>query len=198
MYLIMHFFVEPVATSLEGFLSGVLSSMKDINRVSLGALLGAMMATDLGGFINKCAYHFGTASIAIGDTDFMAAVMVGGMVPPIGIALSMIFFRSHFTAAERNRGPATLIMGLAFITEGAIPFAITDFAHTFMSSVLGSAVAGGLSCYFGCTLVAPHGGIFVFPVVGNLPFYLLSLAIGSLVTAVALGSMKPVVEEEAW
>ena len=198
MYLIMHFFIEPVATSLEGFLSGVLSSMKDINRVSLGALLGAMMATDLGGFINKCAYHFGTASIATGDTDFMAAVMVGGMVPPIGIALSMIFFRSHFTVAERNRGPATLIMGLAFITEGAIPFAITDFAHTFMSSVLGSAVAGGLSCYFGCTLVAPHGGIFVFPVVGNLPFYLLSLAIGSLVTAVALGSMKPVVEEEAW
>ena len=156
----------------------------------LGITLGAMMATDMGGPFNKAAYVFGTAAITSGNYDIMAAVMVGGMVPPIAIALSTTFFKSRWTDEERKSGLTNYIMGLSFITEGAIPYAAADPIRVIPSCMIGAGVAGGLSMAFNCTLMAPHGGIFVFAVVGNWPMYLLSLAIGSVVGMLLLAVLK--------
>ena len=156
----------------------------------LGIVLGAMMSIDMGGPFNKAAYVFGTAAIASGNYDVMAAVMIGGMVPPIAIALATTFFRNRFNEEERKSGPVNYIMGLSFITEGAIPYAASDPLRVIPSCMVGAGVAGGLSMLFNCTLMAPHGGIFVFAVVGNWPMYLLSLAIGSVVGMLLLGLLK--------
>ncbi|MDY3746267.1 MAG: fructose-specific PTS transporter subunit EIIC, partial [Lachnospiraceae bacterium] len=142
----------------------------------------------------KAAYVFGTASIAAGNYDIMAAVMIGGMVPPCAIALATILFKNKFTKAERESGPTNFIMGLAFITEGAIPFAASDPLHVLPSCIIGSAAAGALSMAFGCTLMAPHGGIFVVPVVGNPWMYLVALIVGTVVGALLLGILKKKVE----
>ena len=153
-------------------------------------ILGGMMAIDMGGPFNKAAYVFGTAAIAAGNYDIMAAVMVGGMTPPCAIALASLLFRDKFTKEEREAGPTNFIMGLAFITEGAIPFAASDPIHVLPSCIVGSAVAGAISMFFNCTLMAPHGGIFVFPVVGNALMYLVALVAGTLISAVLLGVLK--------
>lgn len=190
MYFLMLFLIDPVASAFDALLTSALVSLRSGSRAVLGAACGALMATDMGGPINKAAYHFGTAAIESGSYDIMASVMVGGMVPPCGIALCMLFFGGKFTDAERDQGVATLFMGLSFITEGAIPFLLTDVFRVIPSCMLGSAVAGALSELFGCTLMAPHGGIFVFPLVGNAHLYALSLIAGSLVTALVLGLLK--------
>ena len=153
------------------------------------------MAIDMGGPVNKAAYVFGTASIAAGNYNIMAAVMIGGMVPPIAIALATIFFKNKFTAEERKAGPTNFIMGLSFITEGAIPFAASDPLHVLPACAVGSAVAGGLSMAFGCTLMAPHGGIFVVPTIGNPLMYLVALVIGSFIACGLLGLLKKKVSE---
>lgn len=190
MYLLMMLLIDPAASAFDAWLTTLLHGIENGSHTVLGAVCGAMMATDMGGPINKAAYHFGTASIAAGSPDIMAAVMVGGMVPPCGIALSMLAFRRRFSDAERDQLAATLFMGLSFITEGAIPFVITDIIRVIPSCMVGSAVAGALSAGFGCTLVAPHGGIFVLPVIGNAPAFCVALLSGSIVTALALGLLK--------
>lgn len=190
--------INPIVGALNAWISGVLTSMSTGSIVFLGVLLGAMMATDMGGPLNKAAYVFGTAALANqNETGYMimAAVMIGGMVPPIAIALATIFFKKKFTAAERKSGPVNFIMGLCFITEGAIPFAAADPLHVIPSLMVGSGVAGALSMAFKCTLMAPHGGIFVFPVVGNVFMYLVSLLIGSAVGCVLLGILKKDAEQ---
>lgn len=153
------------------------------------------MAIDMGGPFNKAAYVFGTAAIAAGNYDIMAAVMIGGMTPPCGIALATLLFKNKFTKEQRETGPTNFIMGLAFITEGAIPFAASDPLHVLPACMIGSGVAGALSMIFNCTLMAPHGGIFVFPVVGNALMYLVALAAGTIVTAALLGVFKKNIEE---
>jgi PTS system fructose-specific IIC component len=192
MYLTMAFIIEPFASAFDALLTGMLTALLPGDRTLLGAVCGAMMATDMGGPINKAAYHFGTASIAAGSPEIMAAVMVGGMVPPCGIALCMLLFRKRFTEGEYDLAPSTFIMGLAFITEGALPFVLTDFLRVIPSCMVGSALAGALSMVFGCTLMAPHGGIFVFPVVGSPLLYVVALAAGSLLCALVLGLLKSV------
>lgn len=190
--------INPIVGALNAFISGVLTSMSTGSIVFLGLLLGGMMATDMGGPLNKAAYVFGTAALANqNETGYMimAAVMVGGMVPPIAIALATIFFKKKFTPAERKSGPVNFIMGLCFITEGAIPFAAADPLHVIPSLMVGSGVAGALSMAFKCTLMAPHGGIFVFPVVGNVIMYLVSLLVGSAVGCVLLGILKKDAEQ---
>ena len=162
---IMQFVVEPPIGALNTAINNGLNGLNGASAVVLGVLLGGMMAIDMGGPVNKAAYVFGTASIAAGNYNIMAAVMIGGMVPPIAIALATIFFKNKFTAEERKAGPTNFIMGLSFITEGAIPFAASDPLHVLPACVVGSAVAGGLSMAFGCTLMAPHGGIFVVPTI---------------------------------
>ena len=161
----------------------------------LGMIVAGMMSVDMGGPFNKAAYVFGTASIAAGNYDIMAAVMIGGMVPPCAIALSTLLFKNKFTKAERESGPTNFIMGLAFITEGAIPFAASDPLRVLPSCILGSAAAGALSMAFNCTLMAPHGGIFVFPVVDHAVMYFLALIVGTVLGAVALGLLKKKVEQ---
>lgn len=190
MYLLMRFVIDPAASAFDAWLTSLLNALEGGSRAVLGGVCGAMMATDLGGPINKAAYHFGTAAIEAGNPDIMASVMVGGMVPPCGIALCMLLFRNRFGEVERDQGAATLFMGLSFITEGAIPFAITDLARVIPACMAGSAVAGTLSEVFGCTLMAPHGGIFVLPVVGSPQLYVVALLAGSLVTAIVLGLLK--------
>ena len=165
------------------------------SKVLLGVILGAMMAIDMGGPINKAAYVFGSASIASGQYDIMAAVMIGGMVPPLAIALATTFFKHKFTEAERKSGPVNYIMGLSFITEGAIPFAASDPLRVIPSCAIGAGVAGGLSMFFGCTLRAPHGGIFVVPVIGNSIGYLIALGVGAVVGMVLLGIIKKTVNK---
>lgn len=187
--------VNPIMGMLNSGLTNLLNSLGDTSKVILGIVLGAMMATDMGGPFNKAAYVFGTAAITSGNYGIMAAVMIGGMVPPIAIALATTFFKSKFTADERKNGVVNYIMGLSFITEGAIPFAASDPLRVIPSCMVGAGVAGGLSMLFDCTLMAPHGGIFVFAVVGNWPFYLLSLAIGSIVGMIMLGLLKKKVTE---
>ena len=162
---IMQFVVEPPIGALNTAINNGLNGLNGASAVVLGVLLGGMMSVDMGGPVNKAAYVFGTASIAAGNYNIMAAVMIGGMVPPIAIALATIFFKNKFTAEERKAGPTNFIMGLSFITEGAIPFAASDPLHVLPACVVGSAVAGGLSMAFGCTLMAPHGGIFVVPTI---------------------------------
>lgn len=188
--LLMNFAVEPVVGVLNTALNNGLSQMNGASSIVLGLILGGMMAIDMGGPFNKAAYVFGTAAIAAGNYDIMAAVMIGGMVPPCAIALATLLFKNKFTAEERKSGPTNFIMGLAFITEGAIPFAASDPLHVLPACIVGSAAAGGLSMAFHCTLMAPHGGIFVFPVVGNAWMYLLSLVIGTVISAVLLGILK--------
>ena len=174
---IMQFVVEPPIGALNTAINNGLNGLNGASAVVLGVLLGGMMAIDMGGPVNKAAYVFGTASIAAGNYNIMAAVMIGGMVPPLAIALATIFFKNKFTAEERKAGPTNFIMGLSFITEGAIPFAASDPLHVLPACAVGSAVAGGLSMAFGCTLMAPHGGIFVVPTIGNPLMYLVALVI---------------------
>ena len=190
MGLAMNFVVEPIMGGINTGLNNFLSGMGDSSRVVLGLILGGMMAIDMGGPFNKAAYVFGTAAIAAGNYDIMAAVMIGGMTPPCAIALATLLFKNKFTKEERDAGPTNFIMGLAFITEGAIPFAASDPLHVLPSCIIGSALAGALSMAFHCTLMAPHGGIFVFPVVGNALMYLLALAAGTVVSALLLGVLK--------
>lgn len=192
---IMQFVVEPPIGALNTAINNGLNGLNGASAVVLGVLLGGMMSVDMGGPVNKAAYVFGTASIAAGKYNIMAAVMIGGMVPPIAIALATIFFKNKFTAEERKAGPTNFIMGLSFITEGAIPFAASDPLHVLPACVVGSAVAGGLSMAFGCTLMAPHGGIFVVPTIGNPLMYLVALVIGSFIACGLLGLLKKKVSE---
>ena len=190
MGLCMSFVIEPVMGGINSALNNGLNSMGGSSKIVLGMILGGMMAVDMGGPFNKAAYVFGTAAIAAGNYDIMAAVMIGGMTPPCGIALASLLFKHKFTKAEREAGPTNFIMGLAFITEGAIPFAASDPVRVLPACVAGSAAAGALSMAFGCTLMAPHGGIFVFPVVGNAAMYTAALAAGTVISAAALGILK--------
>ena len=190
MGLLMKFAVEPVMGYINTAMNNGLNSMGSGSRIVLGLVLGGMMAIDMGGPFNKAAYVFGTASIASGNYDIMAAVMIGGMVPPCAIALATIIFKNKFSKQERQSGPTNLIMGLAFITEGAIPYAAADPFRVIPACVVGSGVAGALSMAFKCTLMAPHGGIFVVPVMGNKFMYLLALVIGTAVSTVLLGILK--------
>ncbi len=192
---LMLFVFNPVIGVINDALAAFLHGMGASSKILLGAVLGAMMAIDMGGPINKAAYVFGTMAITQGNYDIMAAVMVGGMVPPIGIALAATFFKNRFTIAERRSALANYVMGLSFITEGAIPFAAADPLRVIPATALGAASSGALSMLFGCTLRAPHGGIFVFPVVGSWPAYLLSLLVGSAVTAILLGFFKKNINE---
>lgn len=187
---IMVFAIEPVVGAINTGLNSALASLSGANVILLGAIVAGMMAIDMGGPFNKASYVFGVASIASVNYDIMAAVMIGGMVPPCAIALATLLFKKKFTESERKSGPTNFIMGLAFITEGAIPFAAADPLHVIPSCAVGSALAGALSMAFNCTLMAPHGGIFVFPVVGNTLMYLVALVAGTIVGAVLLGLLK--------
>lgn len=188
--LIMIYIVEPPIGALNTGLNTALTNMSGSSKILLGIIVAGMMSIDMGGPFNKAAYVFGTASIAAGNYDIMAAVMIGGMVPPCAIALASILFKNKFTKDERKSAPVNFIMGLAFITEGAIPYAAADPLHVLPSCIIGAAAAGALSMAFGCTLMAPHGGIFVFPVVGNAVMYLAALVVGTVVGAVLLGLLK--------
>ena len=188
--LVMTFVVEPPIGALNTALNTALTNMSGSSKVLLGIIVAGMMAVDMGGPFNKAAYVFGTASIAAGNYGIMAAVMIGGMVPPCAIALASLLFKDKFTKTERESAPTNFIMGLAFITEGAIPFAASDPLRVLPSCIIGSAVAGAISMAFDCTLMAPHGGIFVFPVVGNAVMYLVALVVGTVISAVLLGLLK--------
>lgn len=190
MGLIMNFAVEPVMGAINTALNSGLTHMGGSSKMILGFILGGMMAVDMGGPFNKAAYVFGTAAIAAGNYDVMAAVMIGGMTPPCAIALATLLFKNKFTKEERQNGPMNFIMGLAFITEGAIPYAASDPLRVLPACVAGSGIAGALSMAFGCTLMAPHGGIFVFPVVGNALMYLIALVVGTAVSTALLGVLK--------
>ena len=194
MGLLMTFIVEPVMGGINTALNNALAGMGGSSKILLGMILGGMMSIDMGGPFNKAAYVFGTAAIAAGNYDIMAAVMIGGMTPPCAIALATILFKKKFTKTERESGPTNFIMGLAFITEGAIPYAAADPLHVLPSCIVGSGLAGALSMAFGCTLMAPHGGIFVFPVVGNALMYLVALVAGIAASTVLLGILKKDVE----
>ena len=195
MGLIMNFIIEPPIGALNTALNTALTNMGGSSKIILGMVVAGMMSIDMGGPFNKAAYVFGTASIAAGNYDIMAAVMIGGMVPPCAIALATLLFKNKFTREERESGPVNFIMGLAFITEGAIPFAASDPLRVLPSCVTGAATAGALSMAFGCTLMAPHGGIFVFPVVEHALMYLVSLVIGTVAGALLLGVLKKKVTE---
>ena len=186
--------IDPIAALNTG-VTNFLETLGTGNLILLGAVLAGMMAVDMGGPVNKSSFTFGIAMIAAGNYAPHAAVMAGGMVPPLGIALATTFFRNKFTKDEREAGKVCYIMGLSFITEGAIPFAASDPIRVIPASVIGAAIAGGLSMFFGVLLPAPHGGIFVFPVVTNPVMYLVSVIIGSLVTAFILGAWKKPVNE---
>ncbi|MCJ7856580.1 fructose-specific PTS transporter subunit EIIC [Lachnospiraceae bacterium NSJ-143] len=192
---VIQFILNPPVSALNAMLYRLLDNMGNSSRVLLGIVLAGMMAVDMGGPINKAAYVFGTASIAENRFDIMAAVMIGGMVPPIAIALCSTFFKSRFSSRERKSAAVNYVMGLSFITEGAIPFAAADPLRVIPSCAVGAAVAGGLSMFFNCTLRAPHGGIFVIPVIGNWIGFLISLAIGSVVGMLMLALLKKPMEE---
>ncbi|MCM1288127.1 MAG: fructose-specific PTS transporter subunit EIIC [Clostridium sp.] len=187
--------VNPFMGMINTGLSNFLNNMGDSSKIVLGCILGGMMSIDMGGPFNKAAYTFGITAIAAGSYDIMAAVMIGGMVPPIAIALSTTFFKNRWTDEERKNGPVNYVMGLSFITEGAIPYAAADPLRVIPSCLVGAAVAGGLSMAFDCTLMAPHGGVFVFAVVSNWPMYIVSLVIGSLVGMLLLALLKKKVSE---
>lgn len=191
--------VDPFFSWLNVVLADALGSMSGSSKIILGLILGGMMSVDMGGPVNKAAYVFGTGALANQDEAgfmIMAAVMVGGMVPPLVIALATTFFKNRFTAAERKSGPVNYIMGLCFISEGAIPYAAADPLRVIPSCVVGSATAGALSMAFGCTLRAPHGGLFVVPVIGNWPLFLLAMLIGSVVGMLLLAILKKPIKEE--
>lgn len=187
---IITFVINPPVGALNNGITNVLNNMGGTSKVLLGAVLGGMMAFDMGGPLNKAAYVFGTASLASGQFDIMAAVMVGGMVPPLAIALCTTFFKKKFTARERQSAVTNYVMGLSFITEGAIPFAAADPLRVIPSCVIGSATAGALSMFFGCALRAPHGGIFVLPVISNPLGYFIALVVGSVVGMAVLAILK--------
>lgn len=188
------FIVNPIAAINTG-ISNFLKNLGTGNLILLGALLGAMMSTDMGGPINKAAFTFGIAMIASGQYAPHAAVMAGGMVPPLGIALATTIFRNKFSADERDAGKTCYVMGLSFITEGAIPFAASDPIRVIPSCMIGAAISGALSMAFHIELRAPHGGIFVLPIVNNPVMYLLAIVIGSVVTALLLGFIKKPVND---
>lgn len=187
---IIMFIINPPVAALNNGITNVLNNMGESSRILLGAVLGGMMAFDMGGPLNKAAYVFGTASLANGQFEFMAAVMIGGMVPPLSIALCTTFFKHKFTKKERQSAITNYIMGLSFITEGAIPFAAADPLRVIPACVVGSATAGALSMFFGCALRAPHGGIFVLPVISNPLGYFVALVIGSLLGMIVLALLK--------
>lgn len=184
------FVINPPVSAINNWLMSSLQSMGTTSRVALGAIFGAMMAVDMGGPVNKAAYVIGTGALATGEFGIMASVMAGGMVPPLAIALCTTFFPNRFTEAERKSGPTNYIMGLSFITEGAIPFAAADPIRVLPSCIIGSGLAGALSMFFECTLRAPHGGIFVVPTIGNPVMYLAAIAISSIVGCVLLAVLK--------
>lgn len=186
--------VEPIVGVINTSLNNGLANMGNTSSILLGILLAGMMSVDMGGPVNKAAYVFGTASIAAGNYNIMAAVMVGGMVPPCAIALATILFKKKFTEDEKKAGPTNFILGLSFITEGAIPFAASDPLRVLPACIIGSALAGAISMAANCTLMAPHGGIFVFPVVGNVLMYLVALVAGTVAGAFMLGILKKTVE----
>lgn len=188
--ILMTFVVEPVMGGINTGLNSALTSMGSSSRIILGFILAGMMAVDMGGPFNKAAYVFGTASIVAGNYDIMAAVMIGGMTPPCAIALATLLFKNKFTKQEREAGPTNFIMGLAFITEGAIPYAASDPLHVIPACVIGSGIAGAMSMAFGCTLMAPHGGIFVAPVMGHPVMYIIAIIVGMAVSTVLLGTLK--------
>ena len=185
------FIINPPVSALNHWLMDSLQSMGTTSRVLLGLIFGAMMSVDMGGPVNKAAYVIGTGALATGEYGIMAAVMAGGMVPPLAIALCTTFFPSRFTEAERKSGITNYIMGLSFITEGAIPFAAADPVRVLPACIIGAGTAGALSMFFECTLRAPHGGIFVVPTIGNPLLYLASIAIGSVVACFILALVKP-------
>ena len=186
----MTYVVEPIMGGINTGVNSGLEGMAGSSKILLGLILGGMMSIDMGGPFNKAAYVFGVAQIAAGNYDIMATVMIGGMVPPCAIALATLLFKDKFTKEEREAGPTNFIMGLPFITEGAIPFAASDPLHVLPACIIGSGLAGALSMVFNCTLMAPHGGIFVFPVVGNGLMYFVALVAGTIVSAVLLGALK--------
>lgn len=187
---IIMFVINPPVAALNNGITNILNNMGESSKILLGAILGGMMAFDMGGPLNKAAYVFGTASLANGQFEFMAAVMIGGMVPPLSIALCTTFFKHKFTKKERQSAITNYIMGLSFITEGAIPFAAADPLRVIPACVVGSATAGALSMFFGCALRAPHGGIFVLPVISNPLGYFVALVVGSLLGMIVLALLK--------
>ena len=188
-------FINPVMGVINTGISNGLNSMGGTSKILLGIVLGGMMSVDMGGPVNKAAYLFGTASLASGNFDIMAAVMAGGMVPPLVIALCTTIFRNKFTEKDRQAGLVNYVMGLSFISEGAIPFAAADPVRVLPSCIVGSAVAGALSMAFGCALRAPHGGVFVIAIVTNPLAYIAAILIGSVVGAVILGMLKKPVQQ---
>lgn len=184
------FVINPPVSFINNWLMESLKTMGTSSRVLLGIIFGAMMAVDMGGPVNKAAYVIGTGALATGEYGIMAAVMAGGMVPPLAIALATLIFPKKFTENERKSGPTNIIMGLSFITEGAIPFAAADPIRVIPACIIGSGLAGGLSMFFECTLRAPHGGIFVVPTIGNPLMYLISIIIGAIVSGIILGVIK--------
>ena len=193
--IVITFIINPPVSAANNWLTNALNSMGESSRVLLGLVLGGMMAIDMGGPFNKAAYVFGTASLASGNYEIMASVMAGGMIPPLAIALCSTFFKKKFTKRERQSGLTNYIMGLSFITEGAIPFAAADPVRVIPACVVGSATSGALSAFFDCTLRAPHGGIFVTPVIGHPFGFLIAIAVGSVVGMIILGLLKKEVNE---
>ena len=189
--------INPAVGALNQWITDVLNSMGETSKIILGCIVAGMMAIDMGGPFNKAAYVFGTAAITTGGFDIMAAVMIGGMVPPIAIALCATFFKRKWTATELKSAPVNYVMGLCFITEGAIPYAASDPFRVIPSCIVGSAIAGGISMAFGCTLRAPHGGIFVFPVVGNVMGYVIALVAGAVAGMIMLALLKKNVAKKA-
>ena len=193
--IIMIFVINPPVAGINNWMIETLKGMDTSSRIFIGLLMGGMMAVDMGGPVNKAAYVVGTGMLASGEYSIMAAVMAGGMVPPIAIALATTFFKNRFTEQQRKSGVVNYIMGLSFITEGAIPFAAADPLRVIPSCVIGSATAGGLSMFFDCTLRAPHGGIFVVPTIGNPLLYLVAIFAGAVLSALCLGVVKKKVSE---
>lgn len=192
---IMLLLLNPPLAQLNTMITDGLNNMGNSSKLLLGALLGAMMAVDMGGPVNKAAYVFGTASLASGSSAVMAAVMAGGMVPPLAISLSMLLFKNKYTEKDRQAIPTNIIMGMSFITEGAIPFAAADPLRVIPSMAVGSGLAGLLSMLFGCSLRAPHGGIWVIGVVENPVMYLVAVIAGAVVGAFILGALKKNINE---
>ena len=188
--------INPVMGIINDFITSWLNSLGGTSAILLGAVSAVMMSIDMGGPFNKAAYVFGTAALASGNYEVMAAVMVGGMVPPIAIALSTTFCPRKWTPDERRNGIVNYVMGLCFVSEGAIPYAAADPLRVLPSCVIGAALSGALSMTFGCALRAPHGGIFVFPVVDHAVMYCVALAVGSVVGAVILSLLKKTRTEE--
>jgi PTS system fructose-specific IIC component len=187
--------INPPVKALNTGMQAWLQGMGSANRVLLGIILGGMMSVDMGGPVNKAAFTFGIAMIAAGNYGPHSAVMAGGMVPPLGIAIATFLFRNKFTKQEKDAGKTNIVMGLSFITEGAIPFAAADPSRVLPSCIIGSAVAGALSMLFNIELRAPHGGFFVIPITNSPLLYTAAIAIGSVVTAVLLGVLKKPVNE---